>query len=76
MEEGEQLRERNALTTDSRRHLHRAVAVAIRIVKREEDNAEERVTPMTGTIRAAVAVKIIGLATEGGIELGGKLQMR
>ena len=76
MEEGEQLRRRNAPTTDSRRHFHRAVAVVIRIGKLEEDNAEETVTPVTGTIRAAVAVQIIGLATEGGIELGGKLQMR
>ena len=76
MEEGEQLRKRNAPTTDSRRHLHRAVAVVIRIGKLEEDDAEEKVTPMTGTIRAAVAVKIIELATEGDIELGGKLQMR
>ena len=72
MEEGEQSQERNALTTDSRRHLHRAVAVAIRIVKREEDDAEEKVTPMTGMIRAAVTVKTIELATKGVIEPGGR----
>ena len=76
MEEGEQLRRRNAPTTDSRRRLHRIAAVATRTGKVEEDDEEEKVTPMMGTIRAAVVVKTIELATGGGTELGGKWQMR
>ena len=76
MEEGEQLRRRNAPTTDSRRRLHRIAAVATRTEKVEEDDAEEKATLMMGTIRAAVALKTIELAAGGGIGLGGKWQMR